>query len=352
MTRSLLAAVLGASVMLTGCAAIDATDELALEDGAATAGSSKADNGVPTLYRCWSAPQAFSTSQRWKHTGSKLAARLGPAHHRVQDVIGPPGSVVSIDAKFAYGDTDKDVEDERVQLYFDNCATTVKIQDRTTNGDGRASFSVRLPTVPGVFALHAVADGDGSSAVAYAWVLPKGTHLAVSDIDGTLTTSDAEIIKQTILGVLHGSYVPEAYPAAPDLTWAEAARNRIPLYLSGRPFLLKTVTSEWLWGQGMAFGPVKVTDQNSQVLPSNSGVGNWKRDYLKSLVQQGYLLDLAFGNATTDIFAYAQAGIPTAQTFIIGKHAGEGSTQAVSDSWQELADSENAAPAVTQPFSW
>ena len=114
----------------------------------------------------------------------------------------------------------------------------------------------------------------------------------------------------------------------------------------------KTVTSEWLGGQGMAFGPVKVTDKDSQVLPGNSGVGNFKRDFLKSLVQQGYLLDIAFGNATTDIYAYAQAGIPKSQTFIIGTHAGESSTQAVSGSWQELADSENAAPFVTQPFSW
>lgn len=353
MNQNLLASVLSVAVLFTGCAGPEETAELDVDGAVASRDSGKADTGVPTLYQCWSAPKTFSTSKRWKHTMSKITAKLGSAHHRLQDVIGTPGSVVSVEAKFAYGDTDKDVEDEKVQLYFDNCATTVKILERTTNDDGRVSFSIRLPSVPGVFALHGVADGDGSSAVAYAWVLPQGTHFAVSDIDGTLTTSDTEILKQTALGILHGSYTPEAYPAATDLTWAESARNRIPLYLTGRPFLLKSATASWLWGtEGMAFGPIHVTEKDSQVLPSNSGVGAFKRDFLKSLVAKGYVLDVAFGNATTDIYAYEQVGIAKAKTFIIGTHAGKSGTQAVDGSWQDLADSENAASAVTQPFSW
>ena len=352
MNKTLLASVLSVTALASGCGGLDETSDLSVDATVGQSSSGKADSPVPTMYPCFSSPRAFSTSNKWRHTKTKLAALLGDAHPRAQDVIAPPGAVVSIDAKFAFGDVDKDIEDEKIQLYFDNCKTTVKLLDRYTDDDGRVKFSIRLPSVPGVFALYAVADGDQSYALAYAWVLPKGTHLAVSDIDGTLTTSDAEILKETVLGLLHGSYTPEAYPAAQDLTWAEASLNRIPVYLTGRPFLLKQATSEWLWGQGMAFGPVHVTDRDSQVLPSNSGVGAFKRDYLKGLVAAGYQLDVAFGNATTDIYAYEQAGIAKSNTYIIGKHAGESSTQAVDGSWQIIADSESAAPPVTQPFVW
>jgi len=47
---------------------------------------------------------------------------------------------------------------------------------------------------------------------------------------------------------------------------------------------------------------------------------------LKSLQATGLTFIRAFGNALTDIRAYEGAGIPKAQTFIMGKHGGKGGT--------------------------
>jgi len=47
--------------------------------------------------------------------------------------------------------------------------------------------------------------------------------------------------------------------------------------------------------------------------------------YLRNTV--GLNIVRAYGNATTDIAAYADGGIPKADTYIIGEHAGEQGTQ-------------------------
>lgn len=353
MRKTTLSLLLSSFVISAGCAGGDLGEapEVAGDQGQSSTG--KADSAVPTLYQCWSSTQSYTRTGKWKKLTNYLVAKLGSPRHRMQDVIGTPGSVVTIKGVFSYGKTDKAMEGEKSSLYFDNCGSNVKILDQTTGGDGQVAYNIRLPSVPGVFALHGALEGDGSSATAYAWVLPAGTHFAVSDIDGTLTTSDLEVIKQTASNVFDGGYTPEAYPGASDLTWAEATRGRIPVYLTGRPSMLKTPTSSWLFStEGMAWGPVHVTDSTAQALPSTSGVGEFKRQFLANLVAQGYKLDIAFGNATTDIYAYAKVGIPVGATYIIGTHAGEGSTHAVDGSWQDLADSEAAASEVAQPFTW
>jgi hypothetical protein len=49
--------------------------------------------------------------------------------------------------------------------------------------------------------------------------------------------------------------------------------------------------------------------------------------YLRNTV--GLDIIRAYGNATTDIAAYADGGIPKAETWIIGEHAGKESTQPI-----------------------
>jgi phosphatidate phosphatase PAH1 len=43
----------------------------------------------------------------------------------------------------------------------------------------------------------------------------------------------------------------------------------------------------------------------------------------------GWDVVAAYGNATTDIGAYAAAGIPTNRTFIVGEFGGQGGTVAI-----------------------
>ena len=61
--------------------------------------------------------------------------------------------------------------------------------------------------------------------------------------------------------------------------------------------------------------------------------------------------DEAYGNATTDVHAYAGAGIPAGATWIIGPNGGSGGTHAVTGSWQPRAEAVAAEPPVEQPFA-
>ena len=62
------------------------------------------------------------------------------------------------------------------------------------------------------------------------------------------------------------------------------------------------------------------------------------------------MIDFAYGNATTDIYAYLNAGIAADVTWIIGDHAGEMGTHAVTGAWTARVGEVAALPTVSQPF--
>jgi hypothetical protein len=55
----------------------------------------------------------------WAHHvhGGRVASRMGAAHHAAVDVVVPLGRGATVSAKFAYGPSSKDVEDEWVALW-------------------------------------------------------------------------------------------------------------------------------------------------------------------------------------------------------------------------------------------
>lgn len=88
----------------------------------------------------------------------------------------------------------------------------------------------------------------------------------------------------------------------------------------GRP------TREWLAHHHFPDGAVLWMPFTRDILPARNYVGEAKLAQLKSLQNTGLVFIRAYGNATTDIHAYQLAGIPGSQTFIMGKHGGEGGT--------------------------
>jgi phosphatidate phosphatase PAH1 len=177
----------------------------------------------------------------------------------------------------------------------------------------------------------------------------------VTDVDGTLTTGDEELLVDLfadLFGPLWtGDHVPEAWPGAALLTRALVARGQVLVYLTGRPYWLTGKTRGWLADGGFAEGPLHVADSNEEALPTAGGVGAFKQAFLAGLAARGYLLDEAYGNATTDVQAYAGAGLPTSATFVIGPNGGSGGTVAVSGGWEARAAAVAALPPVAQPFA-
>jgi phosphatidate phosphatase PAH1 len=289
----------------------------------------------------------------WRHSiESPIVTALGDAHHAIWDAFGANSTSITVRAQMQYSKIGKALEDEGVHLYLDECDGWHDQGRAITDGEGVANLKVADSLAPGIYDAAVEVEGDATFAKGAIWVLPAGTHIVVYDIDGTLTTSDAQIILQSLASLIDGSYTPAAYPAATDLTWAHRGLSEVGVYLTGRPSLLDGATRDWLAGQGFAEGIVHVTTSASQVLPTNGGVGSFKLAFLQKLEAAGYVLDYTYGNATTDIWAYSNAGVDVSNQWIIGTHAGEQGTNAETDTWQPRVDEVGTLGAVSQPFSW
>jgi hypothetical protein len=295
---------------------------------------------------CTALPYTPGEPRGFEHTGNEIVAAGGGPTHHAQDIVTLADQAATVTAIFQYSAFAVDIADEVVAVSLDTCDGWRALGEVRTDDDGRATVEIGAALAPGVYHLVYEVVADATTASAYLWSLPSGTHLALFDIDGTLTTADTELWKEILLG----DYVPEAYPSAAALSAAHGDRGYIPVYLAGRPGTLNATTRAWLDELEFAHGIVHVTDRGSELLPTDSGVGAFKRDFMRSLMDAGLAIDLAYGNASTDIFAYLSAGMPAAQVWIIGSHAGEEGTQAVQDSWTARAAEVASGPPIEQPF--
>lgn len=309
--------------------------------------------GVPALRTCRGSASMASPGSGFDHKRSHLVATATP-RHAVQDAVALPGQPVALSAKISYGDIGKDLEDEPVEVLLDDCSALAIRGTAKTDDDGIVSVEVTAPDHPGAYDLQFRVVGDGSIGKATLHVLPAGTELVVFDIDGTLTIDDAEVTRDVLDEHFHniadGRYAAAAYEHGPELakTWIE--RGYVVVYVTGRPYWLVDHTRAWLAGGKYPEGIVRTTLRHREVVPNEGGVGAFKREYLQSLVDAGYRIHAAHGNAKTDVYAYAKVGIPTERTFIIGPHAGLGDTVAVSGDWSKIVDVAKQAPLAKQPF--
>ncbi|MFC1852731.1 haloacid dehalogenase [candidate division CSSED10-310 bacterium] len=296
---------------------------------------------------------AIGPATGWDHTPSEFIAASGEPNHNGHDVVATPGDSQSfwIEGKFAYGLIDKDMEDERVEVYLNDeeCNEWRLLTSGRTNNDGRLTVPCGPPYLPpGPYAIKMVLRGDNSEANYFLRVWPPGTRVVVFDIDGTLTTSDFELVHDLFNEIYRGDYVPEMQAGAGQVVNTFYDKNYHIIYLTGRPYWLHQKTRQWLSNQGLAGGTVRLTDSNSASYPSRTRVGDYKAAFLQTLLAHGILIDYAYGNATTDIYAYQKVGIPDDCICIIGQHAGEQGTFSI-ESYLEHLEWVEQLEVVAQP---
>jgi hypothetical protein len=298
--------------------------------------------------RCTGRPYTLAPDEGWRHTiATPIITAAGAPNHSGKDTLARPGAAAALPGKFTYGAISKDLEDEDVLVFLDDCQGWTSLGRFRTNSDGR--MSAPAPALPtGVYELRFQVAGDQSTTTSFLWILPAGTRAVVSDIDATLTTNDSEVFQQ----IFNGSYIPETYPGAIELTKAHEARGHLVFYMTGRPYWLSPQTRGYLAARGFAVGPLRVADSNSDILPTEGSVGAYKLANLNALKAFGLEIDFAYGNATTDIYAYLGAGIPADRVWIIGDHAGEQGTHPIMGDWAPRVAEVDALPAVVQPFDW
>lgn len=308
----------------------------------------------PGLRVCDRATLLPGARAKWRHKRSKLVAGAGDARHFANDALALPGAKAALAAKITYGSVSKDLEDEDVEVLLHDCDGWKTVARATTDDDGWARATVTAPAKPGVHAVVFRVAGDGTMTSTRLWVVPEGTALAVFDLDGTLTTSDDEIKNEVLQDyfsrVGSGKYDPQAYPGAADLTLTALQKGYLPVYLSGRPYWLLGHSRDWLQRGKFAPGPVIHTQRHRDVAPNEQGVGRFKRDVLSTLAANRWRIDRAYGNATTDVWAYANAGVLPSCTWIIGPHGGTQKTNKVGGDWAAVVEDLRTLAPVTQPF--
>jgi len=277
----------------------------------------------------------------WRHRWTRATATLfGGPQHAADDPVINPGSDALVEGKFAYGRVSKDLEGEDVTLWLQlRCGAWAAVDRQRTDRDGRARFRVgaaRIPR-PGAYRFVASVDGDRSEALGYIYVVAPGTRAVLFDVDGTLTTGDGQLIADFLGGDA------EVRPGAVEVARRHAAAGEMPIYMTGRPYNLREITRDWLGRHGFPRGPLLTTRRIRDSLPGGGRVGRFKRDSITALTEgAGVDIRYAYGNASTDVCSYANAGLAPERTFIIGDHGGDACdgyppTQAVHDYPEHLA---------------
>ncbi|MEJ7729175.1 MAG: HAD family acid phosphatase [Polyangiaceae bacterium] len=216
---------------------------------------------------------------------------------------------------------------ENVSLWFYDSGQSAwqSFGRAVTDDDGRYAITPATPVAaPLGQPVYAMLEADGSCAEHFDYLMPSGTKLILTDIDGTLTLSDDELFKQ----IDDGSYQPAENASAAALMnkWSEKGYQVI--YLSARPHAFRAETRAWLEALGFPDGPLVTAN----ALVFDDSAREYKRAWVnRMLVDYGWAVEAAYGNATSDIDAYEDAGIPKDITFIVGEFAGAFGTGAIED---------------------
>lgn len=254
-------------------------------------------------------------------------------YHGASDVVAHPEDAVLLEAWFSRGaGLQKAVEHASVTLEIQIEGAWQIVGVAETDGEGRAVLACKAPKGTGSYPLRWSLGSESCEAILH--VLPPHASATVFDIDGTLTPSDREVLKDYARRLVRG-----AKPEGPKLrkgaveTAQRAAKQGVVVYLSGRSPWLARPTREWLKGHGFPDGIVLLMPATRDILPTEDHVGRRKTEHLRALLRLGVTFASGYGNAPTDITAYEAAGLPKARTFILGKHGGERGTSALGEAF-------------------
>jgi phosphatidate phosphatase PAH1 len=148
-----------------------------------------------------------------------------------------------------------------------------------------------------------VVAGDLTYAEQFIEVIRPQARVVVTDIDGTLTSSEYAALTDVA-----GLPPAEAHPGAADMLWAFAIRGYKVFYLTARPEWMTPLTREWLPLRGFPPGVLHTT--LSKIGAVGSSATDAKTKELAWLHATTTIVpSYAFGNKTSDVAAYGGAGI-------------------------------------------
>ena len=187
--------------------------------------------------------------------------------------------------------------------------------------------------------LHFVVGGDLSTTDAFIEVVPRGTAIFVSDVDGTLTPSETAEFG----GLLTGA-IPEANADSPRILGLLADKGYRPLFLTARPEWLTGRTREFLATRGFPAGIVHTTLGGSGAV--GAAATSFKTAEIAALQGKGLRPAYAFGNTDTDAEAYANRMVDPAANRVFYRYADMKFGGRRIDDWGSLEAEIRALPPV------
>lgn len=266
----------------------------------------------------------------FRYFGNWLLSKLYRPYHMVHDQIVLQGQTATVVGKFDYDlALHKDLEGEYVHAYAYGTGMSgwQYLGRYTTNSDGKVY--VPLSGKPeGDYVVRMVAEGDLSSATGYVTVASSGRETVLFDIDGTLTLNDFEAVGEYL-----GVDIADNYAYAEAVVQAYVDKGYQVVFLSARPYWVMKNTRQWFANYGIVPWHTRLNPNSDNLL--NLQTEQYKTDYIRYLKNTlGLNIVRAYGNATTDINAYNAAGIPKANTYIIGSNAGKSGTQPITGNYE------------------
>jgi hypothetical protein len=273
---------------------------------------------------CDAAPPDPGPARPWRH-----GPPLGAMNHRGRDQFYVPGAPQWVIGNFQYGLAllEGGLSDEEVDIYLlRNCGSTwEKLGTALTTGatpsmqriegvddaTGRIFFQIpsALALGPGRHKVRLVVAGDLTAVDMYIEVVAPNTPFFVSDMDGTLTDSEAA----QAIAILTGT-VPNANVDAATALRILASKGYRPMYLTARPEWLVKVSQDWIVQKGFPPGILHTT------LVGGGATGPaavmFKSGELQMLADKMLKPTYVIGNTETDAEAYNNAGVMPLQNRI------------------------------------
>jgi phosphatidate phosphatase PAH1 len=265
--------------------------------GSTDTGGGKTDNpnsvAIPDV-RCAGTPDAGPAGS-FRHLSSEVIAAVGDPHHRGFDLIAPASAATqSIEGWLSYSIADKALEDEDADVFACREGSWAKLGTARTDGEGHFALALagndRLPIAMRDLYVSVVGDRTGTSFLGY--VAPDDAPLIVSDVDGTLTSSE------------NAFFEAAAYQAA-------AAHGYQLVFVTSRGGQYTADTRQWLSDLGFPRAPVRLSP-SFLTLPGGDTI-----DYKTSTISAlGFPIAMGVGNRASDITAYTNSGLAGTSIFI------------------------------------
>jgi hypothetical protein len=260
--------------------------------------------------RCAGAPAAGEVGS-FRHLASRIIAALADPHHRGFDLVAPASAETqTIEGWISYSIAAKALEDEDVDVFACRQGAWAKLGTTRTDGEGHFALALatarRLPVAMRDLYVSVVGDRTGAAFLAY--VAPDDAPLIVSDVDGTLTSSENAFLTSLAFGG-----PPAARAGAAAMYTAAARRGYQLIYVTARGNQYTSQTRQWLAANGFPRGPVRLSP-SFLTLPGDA-TATYKTTTLTALAE-GLTIVLGIGNRASDITAYADAGIAADHIFV------------------------------------